>query len=112
MCVAVGTLKHAIFTSSLLVCELGYIPTHEVTTAPQISMAKASGKGKCSFENRVMFFRLHGLSFDQPQSGGPWFEMLNLAALLAAFMCIPVGKTLTSRIVTSGTPLFIMLKDF
>ena len=68
-CVEVGTLKHAIFTSSLLVCELGYIPSHEEDYCHQISMGKVNEIWRCSFANKAKHYHLLGPSFGLPRFG-------------------------------------------
>ena len=68
-CVEVGTLKHAIFTSSLLVCELGYIPSHEEDYCPPNLYGESKRDMEVLIRKQNDVLRLHGLSFDQPQLG-------------------------------------------
>ena len=104
-CVEVGTLKHAIFTSSLLVCELGYIPSHEEDYCPP----NLYGESKRDME---VLIRQQGetLPFTwtiiRPTAiWGPWFEMpynLFFEQYLEASIYILDGRTSQSQTATLG----------
>ncbi len=114
-CVAVGTLKHAIFTSSLLVCELGYIPTHEEDYCPP----NLYGESKRDME---ILIRQQGKALPftwtivRPTAiWGPWFEMpYNLFfKTVSRGLYVHTGwKDVTKPNCYVGNALFIMQKIF
>jgi nucleoside-diphosphate-sugar epimerase len=74
-CVAAGTVQHVIFTSSLLVCKLGYIPSHEEDYCPPNLYGESKRDMEVLIRNQGDQLPFKWTIVRPTAIWGPWFEM-------------------------------------